>query len=1110
MKFKLILQIFIFTTILNADISLSLLKNGLLIDNASTLYSKGYNQYLAHLRAVLKADSKIKEAKKELDNFSIDNVKTFLDKNSEIFTKKEIEDNREILEQKRKYFNKVLKSYEYSIDIINKTIIEITTYDLSLKKLIFDYSLEIRLRLADNSLDIKSVPKKLYLKSLQNKKDLINLKKDELNTLLKEKKELHKKVKEELKSLDKYYNKLDILEKKLKDDEVKEELKKRIKSQLPKNKTALLDRLSNLEDEGNWLFLALKARDKDFIKLYLEIEKDIKIVVTDIKELKSIENNLTKIDKVFHFLENLEEKEMLLQKDINSYEDFILKVTSIKELLNEEVKFKNTKEFSKIKLDFLTLKSNLKNLKKDTKLKEKELKKREIEAKKVIEEKKRKEELTKKAHNYSKTIQTKETDKLKESFYLLKETLKDDLSKLKLKEQNLTTQKRKLKELFIKYKRVIEPFLETKTNLKIKKVLYDEAGINLDLIIKENKNEIEIKDISDLKYYEKTLAIQNEALKQKKEKKELLEKKIETIDKVLNSFIQNLYKINEVENKYYYTAIELKERVKNGNIKDNINLSLDIIKALDMTPIYNIENQIKEEESFLNSLKIDSKELNSTNSFAKDTYKNRDEVYSIVGTNLDKLSKLEKLQIAFKDNNLSNIEKESQKQEAIRELKNQNGTFETILSFVDNDEISTTNELILKFYIDLNKLKAKKENLKEQKEIINELIELINKEKNIIPKLISLLNNSLEETKKLKDKKWESVKNRLKNISSKEKQREYIEKETLNLSLIDAKIKQTKTWIEFFTKRNSKEGLDKNNLSFQEKLGVIGAKENTINREIKRIDEPKTGDIALLRKDKVDAIKEASIGIIIEIIFIFITVLMLSKILSYQLNRLLENDKDSPLLLLAKNSFKIILWLIATILILDILGFNVTAILAGLGIGGLALAFAIQNTIEDIFSGLTLMMLKPFKVGDKVFINDDLCVIETIGLRYTIVKDFIKEYKHIVPNSHFTNTIIINVSTHLGAIVGQTIQLAGSNSAQKIELAIEEIRKIIDNNPKSEVDFIKHNGFEDYSSEIKYVFNVIEFKDRHNVQTQIHLDILKRLQELDIEVEPPFVKELFN
>ena len=100
-----------------------------------------------------------------------------------------------------------------------------------------------------------------------------------------------------------------------------------------------------------------------------------------------------------------------------------------------------------------------------------------------------------------------------------------------------------------------------------------------------------------------------------------------------------------------------------------------------------------------------------------------------------------------------------------------------------------------------------------------------------------------------------------------------------------------------------------------------------------------------------------------------------------------EGEKlDASIVRLLNNILKVIVWLIAILLVLQNLGFDVTALIAGLGIGGLAIALAVQTVLSDIFSCFTIYFDKPFEVGDFIVLGDISGTVKKIGIKSTRIQ----------------------------------------------------------------------------------------------------------------------------
>ncbi|MGH8709284.1 MAG: mechanosensitive ion channel family protein, partial [Burkholderiales bacterium] len=104
---------------------------------------------------------------------------------------------------------------------------------------------------------------------------------------------------------------------------------------------------------------------------------------------------------------------------------------------------------------------------------------------------------------------------------------------------------------------------------------------------------------------------------------------------------------------------------------------------------------------------------------------------------------------------------------------------------------------------------------------------------------------------------------------------------------------------------------------------------------------------------------------------------------------------------------RVVVWALALLLALDQLGFNVTALVAGLGIGGIAVALAVQNVLGDLFASMAIVLDKPFQVGDFIIVGDKLGTVEKVGLKTTRVKSLWGE-QLVFANAQLLNSQISN------------------------------------------------------------------------------------------------------
>ena len=185
------------------------------------------------------------------------------------------------------------------------------------------------------------------------------------------------------------------------------------------------------------------------------------------------------------------------------------------------------------------------------------------------------------------------------------------------------------------------------------------------------------------------------------------------------------------------------------------------------------------------------------------------------------------------------------------------------------------------------------------------------------------------------------------------------------------------------------------------------------------------------------------------------------------------------------------------LMVVQSLGYDVKALLAGLGIGGLAFALAAQDTIANLFGSIVVAIDQPFKLGEAVKIGTNEGVVEDIGLRSTKLRTPGRNLI-IIPNKTVAAEAIINNSRFIGRRVEQVIGLTYDTTPDQMEKVVAEIRRIVTS--QSEVDESSvHVYFRDYSAsslDIWVAYNVKDpdFAKHLQVRQRINLAMMRTIE----------------
>jgi small-conductance mechanosensitive channel len=183
----------------------------------------------------------------------------------------------------------------------------------------------------------------------------------------------------------------------------------------------------------------------------------------------------------------------------------------------------------------------------------------------------------------------------------------------------------------------------------------------------------------------------------------------------------------------------------------------------------------------------------------------------------------------------------------------------------------------------------------------------------------------------------------------------------------------------------------------------------------------------------------------------------------------------------------------AVLFLAEILSLPYQGVLAGLGIGGLAVALAARSTLENFIGGITLFADKPIEVGDFCRLGDHLGVIESIGLRSVKVRSLDRTIVTI-PNAEFVNLYIENFARRDRVLLQTTIGLRYETTPDQLRWVLAEIRKLLLQHPMvtSEPARARFAGFGAHSVDIEifaYV-NTSDFNEFLAVQEDIFLRLI--------------------
>lgn len=217
-----------------------------------------------------------------------------------------------------------------------------------------------------------------------------------------------------------------------------------------------------------------------------------------------------------------------------------------------------------------------------------------------------------------------------------------------------------------------------------------------------------------------------------------------------------------------------------------------------------------------------------------------------------------------------------------------------------------------------------------------------------------------------------------------------------------------------------------------------------------------------------------------------------------------EGRTDTSIIDFSGRLLKIIVWIAAFILILSNIGYNVTALIAGLGIGGLAIAIALQNILNDIFASFSIYFDKPFKVGDYITFGDESGTVKRIGIKTTRIQTPQGE-ELIISNKQLIESRVHNYKKMELRRVVFNLNIGNETPNEKLEKIPVIIKEIIDKAELVKFDRAHFIKFTDFNLNFEIVYYVLtrNYNIYMDIQHKINLGIKERLEEEGIEMPYP-------
>ena len=254
-------------------------------------------------------------------------------------------------------------------------------------------------------------------------------------------------------------------------------------------------------------------------------------------------------------------------------------------------------------------------------------------------------------------------------------------------------------------------------------------------------------------------------------------------------------------------------------------------------------------------------------------------------------------------------------------------------------------------------------------------------------------------------------------------------------------------------------------------------------------------------------------GNILKNAFVIVSLVQVAILTSYTINFWIERYRNQKVesnaeavTTLTSVGFvlRMMIWIIFILIALDNIGVNITTFIAGLGIGGIAVALAVQNILADLFASFSIVLDKPFVIGDFIIVDDHLGTVERVGLKTTKIRSLSGE-QLVFSNTDLLKSRIRNFKRMYERRVVFNIGVLYQTPHEMLSQIPQMVYKIIESKAQTRFDRAHFKEYGDYSLKFEVVYWIQnpDYNVYMDIQQAINLDIFIKFHEAGIEFAYP-------
>lgn len=268
---------------------------------------------------------------------------------------------------------------------------------------------------------------------------------------------------------------------------------------------------------------------------------------------------------------------------------------------------------------------------------------------------------------------------------------------------------------------------------------------------------------------------------------------------------------------------------------------------------------------------------------------------------------------------------------------------------------------------------------------------------------------------------------------------------------------------------------------------------------------------SLVVTDLVQNILDGLFTLVLVVYSVFLIQETLTYVTTKYLNKKDGEDSADPTAIKTINSFlKVVVWIIAAVMLLSNWGVNVSGLIAGLGIGGIAIAFAFQNILEDVFSSFSILIDKPFRVGDFILVGSESGTVKYVGIKTTRIETLQGE-ELVMSNRKLTGADLHNFGKLKRRRNLFSIGVTYETPSDKFRKVPDLVKSAIESVENVTFDRVHFRDFGDSSLDFEIVYYAESdvYAEYMDIQQAVKMAIKENLDKEEIEFAYP-TRTIFN